>query len=82
MTAPDAAVRNRRAIGLILLTVFLPGAAQYVAGNRGVGRTALRIWGVLVAFALLTGLGLYFWRGPTVGFLLNGTVTVVMRILV
>lgn len=82
MTAPDAAVRNRRAIGLILLTVFLPGAAQYVAGNRGVGRAALRIWGVLVTFALLTGLGLYFWRGPTVGFLLNGTVTVVMRILV
>ncbi len=82
MTAPDAAVRNRRAIGLILLTVFLPGAAQYVAGNRGVGRVALRIWVALVAFALLTGLGLLFWRGPTVGFLLNGMVTVVMRILV
>ena len=82
MTAHDAAVRNRRAIGLILLTVFLPGAAQYVAGNRGVGRVALRIWVALVAFALLTGLGLLFWRGPTVGFLLNGMVTVVMRILV
>lgn len=82
MTAPDAAVRNRRAIGLILLTVFLPGAAQYVAGNRGVGRVALRIWVALVAFALLTGLGLLFWRGQTVGFLLNGMVTVVMRILV
>ena len=58
MTAPDAAVRNRRAIRLILLTVLLLGAAQYVAGNRRVGRTALRIWGVIVACGLLTGLGL------------------------
>ena len=82
MTAPDAAVRNRRAIGLILLTVLLPGAAQYVAGNRRVGRTALRIWGVIVACALLAGLGLLFWRGPTVGFLLNGAVSGVMKILV
>ncbi len=82
MTVPDAAVRNRRAIGLILLTVLLPGAAQYVAGNRRVGRVALSVWGVLAACALLVGLGLAFWRGPTVGFLLNGTVTVVMRILV
>ena len=82
MTAPDAAVRNRRVIGLILLTLFLPGAAQYVAGNRRVGRIALRIWGMLVAFALLIGLGLMFWRGPTVEFLFNETVTVVMRILV
>ena len=82
MIAPDAAVRNRRATGLILLTVLLPGAAQYVAGNRRVGRTALRIWGVLATCALLAELGLLFWRGPTVGFLLNGAVTVVMRILI
>ena len=37
---------------------------------------------MLVAFALLIGLGLMFWRGPTVEFLFNETVTVVMRILV
>ena len=82
MTAPDVAARNRRAIGLILLTTILPGAAQYVVGNRGVGRTALRIWGVLVAGALFIGFGLVFWPGPTAEFLLNRAVTGVMRILV
>ena len=82
MIAPDTAVRNRRATGLILLTILLPGAAQYVAGNRRVGRTVLRIWGVLATCALLAGLGLLFWRGPTIGLLLNGAVAAVMRIMV
>ena len=82
MIVPDAAVRNRRAAGLILLTVLLPGAAQYVAGNRRVGRAVLRIWGVLVTCALLAGLGLLFWRGPTIGLFLNGAVAAVMRIMV
>ena len=82
MIVPDAAVRNRRATGLILLTILLPGAAQYVAGNRRVGRAVLRIWGVLATCALLAGLGLLFWRGPTIGLLLNGAVAAVMRIMV
>ena len=82
MPSPDAAVQKRRAIGLIVLTVFLPGAAQFAAGNRRLGRVALRTLVLLVAAALLVGLGLLFWRGPTVGFLLNGPVTIVMRVLV
>ena len=82
MPSPDAAVQKRRAVGLIVLTVFLPGAAQFAAGNRRLGRVALRILALLVAAALLVGLGLLFWRGPTVSFLLNGPVTIVMRVLV
>jgi LCP family protein required for cell wall assembly len=58
-----ARVRFRRAIALMLMTLDLPGSAQLVAGNRQVGRVALRIWMVLVAGTLAAfGLGLV-WNG-------------------
>ncbi|MCH1866425.1 LCP family protein [Nocardioides sp. CFH 31398] len=65
-SSPDdraARVRFRRAITLMLLTLVAPGSAQLLAGNRQVGRVALRIWvGLLVVVAalLLTGL---VWHG-------------------
>ena len=47
----------------MLMTLVLPGSAQLVAGNRQVGRVALRIWMVLVAGTLAAfGLGLV-WNG-------------------
>jgi polyisoprenyl-teichoic acid--peptidoglycan teichoic acid transferase len=58
-----ARVRFRRAVALMLMTLVLPGSAQLVAGNRQVGRVALRIWMVLVAGTLAAfGLGLV-WNG-------------------
>ena len=55
-TAADRAarVRFRRAIALMVMTLVMPGSAQLVAGNRQVGRIALRIWLVLVSGALLS----------------------------
>src|SRR5690242_3107842 len=48
----------RRAVILMLMTLVLPGSAQLVAGNKRVGRIALRIWGgVAVTLLLLLGLG-------------------------
>ena len=47
----------------MLMTLVLPGSAQLVAGNRRVGRVALRIWTVLLLATLATlGLGLV-WSG-------------------
>ena len=64
-TAGDRAarVRFRRAVALMLMTLVLPGSAQLVAGNRQVGRVAMRIWIALVVgtFAAL-GLGMV-WNG-------------------
>jgi LCP family protein required for cell wall assembly len=37
-------IRFRRAVTLMLMTLLVPGSAQLVAGNRRVGRLALRIW--------------------------------------
>ncbi len=64
-TAGDRAarVRYRRAVALMLMTLVLPGSAQLVAGNRQVGRIAMRTWIVLVVATLATlGLGL-LWSG-------------------
>jgi len=62
-TAQRAArVRFRRALSLMLMTLILPGSAQIVAGNRRVGRCALRL---SVLLASVTGVVLvtsYFWH--------------------
>lgn len=46
-------VRFRRAMSLMVLTLFLPGSAQMIAGNRRVGWVALRIWGAVVGLGLI-----------------------------
>ncbi|MEV7131767.1 LCP family protein [Arthrobacter sp. NPDC093128] len=53
-----APVRTKRAFVLLLLTLFVPGSAQIVAGDRKLGRIALRVtlavWSlVIVALVLL-----------------------------
>lgn len=45
-----ARVRFRRAVTLMLMTLLIPGSAQLVAGDRRVGRIAIRVW--LVALAV------------------------------
>ncbi|MER2135114.1 MAG: LCP family protein [Arthrobacter sp.] len=50
-------LRNKRAFLLLFLTLILPGSAQVVAGDRRLGRTALRItfllWAAVIAVAVL-----------------------------
>jgi LCP family protein required for cell wall assembly len=64
-TADDRAarVRYRRAMTLMVMTLLLPGSAQLVAGNRKVGRIALRIWLGLVSLVLLTLVLGLLWHG-------------------
>lgn len=45
-------IRFRRAVTLMLMTLLVPGSAQLVAGNRRVGRIALRIWMSLIVLLL------------------------------
>jgi polyisoprenyl-teichoic acid--peptidoglycan teichoic acid transferase len=52
---PDPVLARRRASTLLLLTVLIPGSAQLVAGNRSLGRIAVRVLVGAVAIAL--GLG-------------------------
>lgn len=50
----SAPVRTKRAFVLVLLTLFIPGSAQIVAGDRKLGRLALRVTLTVWALALLT----------------------------
>ncbi len=49
-------VKLRRGLTFLLMTLVLPGSAQVAAGNRRLGRTALRVWAALWVLAILTGL--------------------------
>lgn len=58
VTPADAArqcrrIARRRGIGLLVATAFLPGSAQLIAGGRGLGRFALKVWAAVIA--LLAG---------------------------
>ncbi|WP_354230296.1 LCP family glycopolymer transferase [Arthrobacter bambusae] len=50
----SAPVRTKRAFVLVLLTLFIPGSAQIVAGDRKLGRRALRVTLTVWALALVT----------------------------
>ena len=43
-TPGDARRGRRRSLTLLALTVVMPGTAQLAAGNRRLGRFALRVW--------------------------------------
>lgn len=45
----------RRGIVLVLMSLIIPGSAQVAAGNRRLGRIALRIWLGLIALVLVVG---------------------------
>lgn len=53
----NAPMRTKRAWMLLFMTLFLPGSAQIVAGNKKLGRLALRItavvWLVVIAAVVL-----------------------------
>ncbi len=70
-----ASIQYRRALMLMTMTLVVPGSAQLVAGNRQVGRFAMRTWLVLVVLAVLsvpTGLvwnEYLFWVASDTGLL-------------
>ena len=63
--APDRAarIRFRRAITLLLMTLVIPGSAQLVAGNKRIGRIAMRIWLGLVVVTVVALLVALLWHG-------------------
>ena len=56
-SAASEPVRTKRAFVLVLMTLLVPGSAQIVAGDRRIGRIALRVtlvvWALLLAAVLL-----------------------------
>ncbi|MDI3193464.1 LCP family protein [Pseudarthrobacter sp. AL07] len=56
-SSASAPVRTKRGLALVLMTLLVPGSAQIVAGDRKLGRVALRVtlsaWALLAVILLL-----------------------------
>jgi len=77
----SARVRFRRAVALLVMTLFVPGSAQLVAGRKVIGRIAIRVClGLLVVLGLVVLLGLV-WPGLIYWMLSNTVVLALIRIV-
>jgi len=59
-------VKLRRGLTFLLMTLVLPGSAQVAAGNKRLGRVALRVWAALWVLAILTGLFVLVWHSAAI----------------
>lgn len=75
-----APVLTKRAFLLVLMTLLVPGSAQIVAGNRRLGRFALRVTLTVWALAVLAAVLLVASR-PTLINLVTGPVTSLLIII-
>jgi polyisoprenyl-teichoic acid--peptidoglycan teichoic acid transferase len=73
-------VRFRRALTLIWLTLFAPGSAQLVAGNKTIGRLALRIWVGLWVVAVMVAIIGWVWPHVVINLALKPTLLGVLRL--
>ena len=75
-----ANVRFRRAMSLMVMTLFAPGSAQLLAGNRRVGLIALRIWVGLLAVGLVSLVAVLLDRGLIFQVAFDATLLLFLRI--
>ena len=74
-------VKLRRGLTFLGMTLLLPGSAQVAAGNRRVGRLALRVWIGVWALAALVALLALVWRSAAVDVLTNGWTLRLVQVL-
>ena len=77
----SSAVRTKRAFVLILLTLLVPGSAQLVAGDRKLGRAALRVTLCAWAVLLLAGVLLLLDRTLVITIVTNPVTSLVLVVL-
>jgi LCP family protein required for cell wall assembly len=76
-----ARIRFRRAVALLVMTLVVPGSAQLAAGNRRIGRIAVRIWLLTLAgLALATAIS-FFFHGVVFWAVSDTTLLLVLRLL-
>jgi hypothetical protein len=75
-------IKRRRGLTLLTMTLVLPGFAQLVAGNRRLGRVALRIWAILWFLALLAALLALILPAAALAVVTFGPTLVTLQIMV
>lgn len=74
-------VRTKRAFVLVLLTLLVPGSAQLVAGDRRLGRIALRVTLGVWALLILAGVVLLLNRTLVINVFTNPITSLVLVVL-
>ena len=74
-------IRFRRAVTLMMMTLLVPGSAQLVAGNKRVGRIALRVWMGAIMLGLVTVILAFFWTGFAIWVVANTGLLAVARLV-
>jgi len=73
-------VQFRRAMSLLVMTVFVPGSAQLVAGDRRVGRLATRIWAGVAVLLFGLAVGTVVDAGVAVRLVTDPAALLVLRV--
>jgi LCP family protein required for cell wall assembly len=76
----SARIRFRRALTLLGMTLVIPGSAQLVAGNKQVGRAAMRAWMATIAGIILLAALYFAWRSMAFRLMTNTTLLGFLRI--
>ena len=76
----SSAARFRRALGLVAMTVVLPGSAQLMAGDRRVGRIAMRAAAAALTFVVVLALMALWRQRQLVTLLTSDSFLLVLRI--
>jgi LCP family protein required for cell wall assembly len=74
-------VRFRRAMSLMVMTLLVPGSAQLLAGNRRVGRVAVRVWLTLLGLGIGSLVVSLVWHGAAFYLVSNTLVLGLVRIV-
>jgi LCP family protein required for cell wall assembly len=69
--ARSQGIALRRGIVLVLFSLLIPGSAQLAAGNRTIGRWAVRVWATILALVVFLGLLALPFRAFVIGLLAN-----------
>ncbi|MEA5116070.1 MAG: LCP family protein [Propionicimonas sp.] len=80
--ARSQGIALRRGVVLVLMTLVIPGSAQLAAGNRRLGRIALRIWLALIALLLVALVVLLVNRNFLIGLYANPITLRVLQVAV
>lgn len=77
----SSAVKVRRGLSLLLMSLVVPGSAQLAAGNKHLGRIALRVWGVVVVLLIIVGVLALTKREWVLALLANGIALTILAVL-
>lgn len=74
-------VKLRRGFTLLGMTLLVPGSAQLAAGNRSLGRIAIRVWGAVLGVVIVGIILTLVKRDWALGLIANGLALTIVAVL-